>query len=149
MLKTLHKLRRRLALNEQGAAVVEFAFALPVLIMFIWGIAQFGMVMAADAGIQNALGEGARLATLYPKPSDAAIKTKMQDNLFGQFLGSYDIPDPTVTNVYKINPDGTTSTTQIGQYMDLSVTYTVTPNFLFFNGPQITMPRSKRVYLNF
>lgn len=144
MRKQLH-----LRQNEQGAAVVEFAFALPILIMFIWGIAQFGMVLAADAGIQNALGEGARLATIYPTPDNATVKTKMQDNLFGQFLGTYVISDPVVTDVYKINADGTTSTTKIGKYMDLSVTYVVTPDFLFFKGPQITMPRSKRVYLNF
>ena len=140
--------RRQLRRDEQGAAMVEFAFAFPVLIMFIWGISQFGMIMAADAGIQNALGEGARMATLYPKPATADIKTKMTNSLFGQFLGSYTIPDPVITDVNRTDPD-TKEVTRIGQYMDLSITYTVTPNFLFFNGPQITMPRSKRVYLNF
>ena len=55
---------RRLKRDEQGAAAVEMALALPVLIIFIYGIFQIGMVMAASAGMQHALGEGARLATI-------------------------------------------------------------------------------------
>jgi len=125
----------RIIIDEDGAAVVEFAFALPILIMFIWGIAQFGMIMAADAGIQNALGEGARMATLTPTPTTAQVQQRMQDSLFGNFLGSYTISPPAVT------------TGTVTRFMDLQITYTVTPNFLFFKGPQITMPRSKRVYL--
>jgi len=130
-----HRFRQRLRRDENGAAVVEFAFALPILIMFIWGIAQLGMVMAADAGIQNALGEGARMATLFPAPANADVKAKMQNTLFGNFLGSYVIADPVTTS------------NATGSYTDLTITYTVTPNFLFFNGPVITMPRTKRVYL--
>lgn len=128
--------------NEDGAAVVEFAFALPVLIMFIWGIAQFGMIMAADAGIQNALGEGARMATLFPAPSITTVKTRMQNSLFGQFLGSYTIADPSIQDT--TNAAGT----KVGKYMTLSITYTVQPDFLFFKGPVINMPRSKVVYLS-
>jgi len=142
--------KRRLRTNEEGAAVVEFAFAMPILIMFIWGIAQFGMVMAADAGIQNALGEGARIATIFPTPNNTTIRRRMEDSLFGNFLGSYTITTPAITNVTRTTTtNGVTSTTVIGRYMDLNVTYTVTPNFLFFNGPVITMPRSKRVYISF
>jgi Flp pilus assembly protein TadG len=143
-------LKRRLRTNEEGAAVVEFAFAMPILIMFIWGIAQFGMVMAADAGIQNALGEGARIATIFPTPNNTTIRQRMEDSLFGDFLGSYTITAPAITNVTRTTTTGgVTSTTVIGRYIDLNITYTVTPNFLFFNGPVITMPRSKRVYISF
>ena len=31
---------------------------------------QFGVILQANAGMQHALGEGARYATLYPKPAD-------------------------------------------------------------------------------
>jgi hypothetical protein len=50
-------------------------------------------------------------------------------------IGTFVVADP--------SPAGNTS------YRDLSVTYTVTPNFLFFNGPPITLNRTKRVYLSF
>jgi hypothetical protein len=129
---------RKLRRNEDGAATLEMAFSLPVLLLFIYGIFQVGIVMAADAGMQHALGEGARLATLYPTPSDDAIKTKISSKVFGVFIGTFSTP--TVTDP---------GTTACGKCRDLSVSYTVTPNFLFFNGPPITLNRSKRVYLSF
>ncbi len=51
---------RRLTRNEEGAAVIEMAFALPILIVMIWMIVQLGLVFRAMSGIQHALGEGAR-----------------------------------------------------------------------------------------
>jgi Flp pilus assembly protein TadG len=130
----LCKLRR----DEQGAAAIEMAFTLPILVLFLYGIFQVGVVMAADAGMQHALGEGARLATLYPTPTDDAIKTKISDKKFGVYIGTFN--DPTVTDP---------GTAACSKCRDLSVSYMVTPNFLFFNGPTITLNRTKRVYLSF
>jgi len=128
---------RKFVRDQDGAAVVEFAFALPLLIMFIWGISQFGMIMAADAGMQNALGEGARMATIWPKPTNAAIKQRIQENVFGDFLGRYTITDPV----------DSTGTGVGNQFVDLQVSYTVTPDFLFWQGKPLTFTRSKRVYV--
>ena len=47
---------RKLSADQSGAAVVETALSLPVLLTFIYGMFQVGMVMAADAGMQHALG---------------------------------------------------------------------------------------------
>lgn len=129
---------RKLRNDEQGAAAIEMAFSLPILILFIYGIFQVGIVMAADAGMQHALGEGARLATIYPTPSDDTIKNKIKAKIFGVYIGTFS--DPTVTD------PGTSACTKC---RDLAVKYTVTPNFLFFTGPAITLNRSKRVYLSF
>jgi hypothetical protein len=38
-------------------------------------------------------------------------------------------------------------TTDCTHCKDLQVSYTVTPNYLFFSGPPITLTRTKRVYL--
>ena len=130
---------RRLKRDEQGAAAVEMALALPVLIIFIYGIFQIGMVMAASAGMQHALGEGARLATIYPYPNDATVKTRIENKIFGTYIGNYTVDDPADLK----NGVGTTYA------KDLRVTYTVTPNFLFFTAPPITLVRTKRVYLSF
>jgi hypothetical protein len=129
---------RKLRKDEQGAAAIEMAFSLPILILFIYGIFQVGVVMAADAGMQHALGEGARLATLYPTPSDDTIKAKIQSKVFGVYIGTFSTP--TVTDP---------GSSACSKCRDLAVRYTVTPNFLFFNGPAITLNRSKRVYLSF
>lgn len=46
--------------NEKGQAVVEFAMILPLLLLLIMGIIQFGMMINAFLSIQNAAREGAR-----------------------------------------------------------------------------------------
>jgi Flp pilus assembly protein TadG len=123
--------------DESGAAAVEMAFALPILLLFVWGIFQFGVILQANAGIQHALGEGARMATLYPKPTDAAIQSKIQAEVFGIDVGTFSTP--TVT---------TPATSVCTNCRLLTVNYTVTPDFLFFTGPQITLNRTKRVYVS-
>jgi hypothetical protein len=89
--------------------------------------------------MQHALGEGARLATLYDTtttdhvPTDTAITAKMNAKLFGPIGGSFDVQTP----VTAASPN---------HYKTLTITYTRTMNFLFFTGPTITLSRSKRVY---
>ena len=69
-------LRKRLRSDEQGVAAIEMAFALPVLIVMIWAFVQLAQIYRAVAGIQQALGEGARLATLcrHPRRSRTSFK---------------------------------------------------------------------------
>jgi Flp pilus assembly protein TadG len=126
---------KKLRGDEQGAAAIEMAFALPVLLLFVFGIFQLGVILQANAGMQHALGEGARLATIFPKPSDAAIVTKMDESEFGMNVGTFHTP--TIS---------TPATSVCTNCRDLQVTYTVTPDFIFFKAPTITLTRNKRVY---
>lgn len=121
--------------DDKGAAAIEMAFALPVLLLFVYGIFQLGVILQANAGMQHALGEGARYATLYPKPADSAIVSKMSDKVFGMNVGTFGTP--TVT---------TPSTAVCTNCRLLTVTYSVTPSFLLFNGPPISITRTKQVY---
>jgi len=75
--------------DQTGVGTVEFALAVPVLIAAIVGIFEFSMLLWANAGMQHALGEAARYATLYDSstsshvPSDANIKARMDASVFG------------------------------------------------------------------
>jgi Flp pilus assembly protein TadG len=128
--------------DERGSTVVEFAFAMPVLASLLYGIATLGMFFEANAGIQHALGQGARYATLCPSdasgtctlPTSTAITALVNSSLYGAASGDFDTP--TVD----------TSTASSG-YITITVTYHHTLSFLFFNGPTETLTRSKRVYL--
>ncbi|WP_309602358.1 pilus assembly protein [Sphingomonas sp.] len=131
MMRLLANLRR----DKRGAAVIEMAFALPALIIMMWVIIQLGLVFRAMSGIQHGLGEGARYATLFPKPSDASIKTKISDTVYGIGPGSFTIPTPTSGVA-----DG-------ANYLDLKVTYTQQTDLLLLRGPRITVSRSKRVWV--
>ena len=53
-MKMIQLLRR----DERGAAVIEMAIVLPVLILFIYGIFQVGILYQANAGMQHALAKG-------------------------------------------------------------------------------------------
>jgi Flp pilus assembly protein TadG len=53
-----------MARGERGAALVEFAFALPLLLVVLAGIVDFGFVFQRYEVITNAAREGARLASL-------------------------------------------------------------------------------------
>lgn len=122
--------------NERGAAAIEMALALPILVSMIYGLFQVGLLYQANAGMQHALGEGARVATLYERytannvPTDAVIKAQMQAKLFGKGDGAFVVADPVTGTGYK----------------DLSITYTKKMNFIFISGPTITLTRSKRAY---
>jgi len=47
--------------NEKGQAMVEFALILPVLLLLVMGIAEFGMMFNSYLSVQNATREGARI----------------------------------------------------------------------------------------
>jgi Flp pilus assembly protein TadG len=53
--------RRR---DERGAALVEFAFVLPILILFMFGIVEFGRAYNARIELTSAVREGARAVAL-------------------------------------------------------------------------------------
>ena len=127
--------------DEGGAAAIELAFALPVLVLFIYGIFVIGQLMAANAGAQNALGQGARYATLCLNPtedtgctlpSDGDIQAKISAGLFGTSSGSWSTP--------------TIDRHDADHYLTIEVSYTQNLDFLFFPGPTVTLTRSKKVY---
>jgi Flp pilus assembly protein TadG len=129
---------RSLFRDERGANLIEFAIALPVLVSFIWGILQVGLIFQANAGMQHALGEAARYATIYPTPSDTAIRALMTSKKFGTYngtLGALQIVDHT-------NAAGDVD------YKTLTLTYNQPTNFLFATGPTVALSKSKRVYLS-
>ena len=57
--------RRRLSVaSESGAELVEFALALPLLLVVFGGIVDFGMLLSRQQVLSNAAREGARIAVL-------------------------------------------------------------------------------------
>ncbi|HSB34471.1 MAG TPA: TadE/TadG family type IV pilus assembly protein [Nitrospirota bacterium] len=51
--------------REKGASAVEFALILPVLILILFGIIEFGFIIYDKAVITNASREGARAGIVY------------------------------------------------------------------------------------
>ncbi len=138
------RLRLHLASDNRGAAAVEMAFAVPIMIVMIWAFVQLAQVYRAVAGIQQALGEGARYATLCltqsasgcTAPTAAQIKTKVNSSVYGIGPGTFTVSDPA---------SGTSGT---AKYYDLTVSYSQPTDLLIFPGPTMSVTRSKRVWIS-
>jgi Flp pilus assembly protein TadG len=63
--------------REEGAAAIEFAILLPLLMMILFGIIEFGLVLYRQEVITNASREGARFGIIIgdPRPTTGDIQT--------------------------------------------------------------------------
>jgi Flp pilus assembly protein TadG len=73
--------RRRLrARSESGAVAVEFGLLVPLLLMLVFGILDFGWMMNRSNLINNASRDGARIASLDGTYDDVCNSVKGQLN---------------------------------------------------------------------
>lgn len=93
--------RLRVRARERGAAAVEFALVLPILVVILLGIVDFGLEMNSQAIVANAAREGARTASLG---GTAAEATTAATNASGSLL-NVSASNPTVT-VACLKPGG-------------------------------------------
>jgi Flp pilus assembly protein TadG len=59
--------------GERGAVLVEFALVLPLVVLFAFGVIEFGRAYSARISLTSAVREGARVAALG---GDAVAATK-------------------------------------------------------------------------
>jgi Flp pilus assembly protein TadG len=115
--------------NNQGAAAIEFAFILPVLILMLFGIIEFSVLLYDKAMITNASREGARAGMVYSFP------TPVPDTEIRNVVNNY-----CATNLITFGPAATPTTTiaktveTFGDAIRVRVTYPynflVLPNFV-------------------
>jgi len=77
-------MRRRQAATDardRGSVAVEFALLLPVLLLIIFGVIDFGRAISAQITLTQAAREGARLASLGYSAS--AVQTRAQSAATG------------------------------------------------------------------
>jgi Flp pilus assembly protein TadG len=130
-------MKRFLALlrDRRGLGAVEFALVCPVLFLFIIGTAELGTLFFANAGVRNAVAEGARAAGVYPRPTDTAIKARMAAKRFG--LKAQYLSQPVITTGKDNGVD----------YINISLTYQVPLDFVFVTVRPVTLTKSRRVYI--
>jgi Flp pilus assembly protein TadG len=66
--------------SQRGAAVVEFAFVLPLLLVILFGIIEFSFLLYDKAMLTNASREGARVGIVYI-PNRADNVTALETNI--------------------------------------------------------------------
>jgi Flp pilus assembly protein TadG len=114
----------KLKRDERGMSVVEFGLLAPAFITFIIAIANLGIFFFAHSGVKSAVAEGARLASIHPRPTNEQILARIDGRHFG--INPADITSRTVTDC---TSDGTTSGRPC---VDIQMSYLVKMNFVFF-----------------
>jgi len=73
-----------LSWNERGSAVIEFALTLPLLLLIVMGIFDFGLMFQRYEVVTNAAREGARIGVLPGySTSDAEARANQYLNVGG------------------------------------------------------------------
>ena len=94
--------------SDRGSAAVEFALVLPLLVMLLFGIIQFGFVYNAYITVTHAAREGARMAAVGAFDT-AAVKAdtvpldQSKVNVTGPTLVSSDYYQVTVAYTYTLD----------------------------------------------
>jgi Flp pilus assembly protein TadG len=131
----LPSLIQRLRRARSGSAAGEFALTIPVAVMIIFGTVQLGAAFWANAGLQNGVGEAARVATLWPARSDSEIRAKLNSSMFG------------VDRTKLTTPAFVRGTAGGQNYVDISVSYQTSVDMLVFEIPLFTIRQSRRAYV--
>jgi Flp pilus assembly protein TadG len=106
--------------DERGQALVEFALIFTMLVVLLFGVAEFGRGWFYANALSNGARDGARYASLQPK---AGFETNVEDYTFRQMSSS--VPKPATklyVNVSAYRKDGNAITS----FDNLSSGYSVT-----------------------
>ena len=128
-------LMKRLRRNQRGAAALEFVIIAPALILMICGIARLGILFMANAGLRNAVAEGARYATIWPRPTNTQIQNRITSSQFGLDANNFTAATITSGQTNGLN------------YLDISASYSVPMDFIFFNAGSVTLTETRRAFV--
>lgn len=83
--------RRSRAQGERGAAAVEFGLLLPLVLLIVCGIIDFGGVLNAQVTLTQAAREGARVAALQDPYDYNEIEQRTKDAATSRLLNRDDV----------------------------------------------------------
>jgi Flp pilus assembly protein TadG len=140
-------MRRRLLQCGRGTAAIEFAVCFPLMLAFMGGIADFGIIYYRKAALSSVITAGAQYALFVDQSGTMPTQTGIQNVL--QEAASQMLPNVTVT-VQATNPalcycltaaspnstltqstcgSNCTSGGTAGKYVEVSATHNYTPLF--------------------
>lgn len=108
--------------SERGAELIEFALTLPLLLLLVLGIIEFGFLFQEYEVVTNAAREGARIGSLIPSAgyTTGDAEARAQDYLVaGGLKMAQAVPLPSVA----LSPAAITGTGKCIQVVTSTVTY--------------------------
>jgi Flp pilus assembly protein TadG len=73
---------------EAGTSTVEAVIVLPLMLMLMFGIAEFGISFTRWNSLTNAVREGARVGVVFRSPCDAGPVTSLIETTVSDFADS-------------------------------------------------------------
>ena len=137
--------RRRQRRGDSGAVAVEFALVLPILLLLLFGIVQYGLYFWAAQGGASATREAARRAAVGDMTSCAEFQSHVRDRI--DALGS-GAGTATVSRAYANGPGNTSSAVEVGDIVTVTVAFNsidLRIPFLPFGDGQVTQTAESRV----
>ena len=130
--------------SERGAELIEFALTLPLLLLLVLGIIEFGFLFQEYEVVTNAAREGARIGSLIPSAGYTTneAKVRAQDYLTaGGLKIAQALPVPTVA----LSQVAITGTGKCIQVVTSTVTYQHPVPFVsgimsYFGSPMAAIP---------
>ena len=119
--------RIRRGKEERGAVAVELIIILPILVVLLFGLIEFGVAMSKFQAYMSAAREGARYAAVHCRPDSSTgctntlIANKVQATAVGYTVGP---GSPSA--------DVTCSNTNVGQEVTVSWQQDIQVNIAFF-----------------
>jgi Flp pilus assembly protein TadG len=140
---TLTALRRRFVRSEDfGSEVIELALALPILLLVVAGIMDFGFLFERYEVVTNAAREGARMAVLPGYSCDNTLTSDVGSRVQAYLQSSGLTDTPTVTCCNPSTPaiaacpaTATSVTTPSGLTVQLATVTVTYPSAFLFVGP--------------
>ena len=111
----LRRVVRSIHKRQGGQTLIEFAFAMPMILVFLLVLVDFGLALDHRIVMQHAVSEGVREAAFNPDVADIKATTE------GQSQG---LVDPADITVCYINVTGTSDPGEVGDKVQVSATYT-------------------------
>ena len=115
---------KRIAGNEKGTTIIEFAIVAPLLFILLFGTIDFALLLYNKAVITNSSREGARygIVARTDRYTEAEITVEVLKYCQDRLITFGDIADPTVTAVVKdVNGNGATD---FGDNLEINVNWT-------------------------
>ena len=116
--------------NDRGAAAVEFAIVLPLLLFVVFGIIEFSIVFYDKAMITNASREGARAGIVYRPTVDERLSEQEIIDVVDAYLQSHLISFGSTSTTVTAPAAGSPSGTPLTVTVDFTYNFLVLPNFM-------------------
>lgn len=80
--------------DERGQAMVEFALAVPIFLMLIFGLIDFSRVVYADNAVSQAAQDASRWGSVQSRSSSEAGRAAVVEHALSAMVA---VPEPTIT----------------------------------------------------